>query len=406
MLLYAVMEFYPLYYGLTTAILVAVCGAGLCFAFIFPKAPIIDKVNAPVVVYLLALSAYSLFSYYWALDKNEALYYSTLMLRNALIFIAFSALFRNRRICLKAHWFYLAVLIVYLLTAVWEMLTWQHLPVSRYFGRDTFIPSGPFYGENLLAAFMLMLLPYALFWPKLLHKWWVKILAGFIVLGSILIITVQGARVALLAGFMMLGWVMLKYTSWKSKLLSLVAIVVLSLGVMHVAGPYVRIAWGIFEREMSSIGSETTSVRMSSVKIRQQLVHESLELTAQSGFMGVGAGNFERHMNTDRIYRTAGIVNPHNYFLELMGNFGLGFLVWFLLLYFSWMRGLFLASKEADPPQKSYYLMHFFALLMFIPAGAMPSSIKWNHLIWIMFALFNRISHPDFWRKLPDNEQL
>ena len=396
---FAIMEFYTLSYGLNTVALIAGCGLAIILAFIFPKESLVDRVNFPVIIFLLSLCAYSLLSYYWAIDKNEALEYSTLMLRNTATFIIFSAMFRSRKVCRNAQWFFFAIVIAYQATAVWEITTWQHLWVSRYYGIETFIPTGPFYGENNMAAFMLLILPYALFIPWLHNRWWIKLVCGLIVLAGLVIITIQGARIALLAGFVLTAWVMLKYTNWKSKLISTIIVGVLLLGLLHIARPYVSIVWSIFDREISSIGMESNSNRMSSVKIRQQLVKESLDLTANSGFMGVGAGNFERYMSTDIVYRTAGIINPHNYFLELMGNYGVGFLLWFLALYLGWARGLYMASKAGDYNKKGFYLMHLFALLMFVPASALPSSIKWNHLIWIMFAMFNRISHPDFWRE-------
>ncbi len=383
-----------------------VCAACIAYILILPHQSIVDEVNIPAIIYLGLLVAYSLLSYIWAVNKDEALYYSTLLIRNAFVFVLFSALFRKRIICLKANYFYLFVLLAYLGTALWEMITWQHLPSSRFYGGSMFIPSGPFYGENLLAAFSLMLFPYLLFLPKLHKGFLLKLVSGLLVLTLLVVITIQGARIALLAAMGLTFWVFIRYTSHTSKWVGFMLLLLVAVGVSHFAGKYVKIAASIAQYELNSIGSENTSMRMSSVKIRKQLIKESLDLTSNSAFMGVGAGNFERYMNTERKHRTGGIVNPHNYFLELMGNFGMGFLLFFLFLYLGWLHGLWNAVRYGDPKLKHFYLMHFYALLLFIPAAAMPSSIKWNHFIWILFAMANRISHPNFWKVKDINEQL
>jgi teichuronic acid biosynthesis protein TuaE len=278
------------------------------------------------------------------------------------------------------------------------MVTWHHLPSSRYFTKQTFIPSGPFYGENILAAFMLMILPIMLFLPKLKHNLVVKLFSGLGVLLILLVITIQGARIALLAAAALIGFVWLRLTSLRTKLISVIILIMFAWGIWHFAGSFIRLTWGIFGREVTSISSESSAIRMSSVKIRKQLVTETLDILSGSGFVGVGAGNVEHYMDTDRVYRTAGIINPHNYFLELMSNFGLGFLLVFLGMYTMWLYRMYMAMKHGVPEQKAYHLMYLLVLLMFIPAAALPSSIKWNHLIWIVFAQINQISHPKSWQ--------
>ncbi|GAB1366670.1 hypothetical protein MASR1M36_15410 [Candidatus Cloacimonadaceae bacterium] len=400
MLLYALLEFYTISYSLNTYAFLGATALCLVFVLAFPRQSILDEVNTPSVLYLTSLAAYAAISYFWAINKPETHYYTTLLLRNALIFIMFSALFRDQAIRHKIHYLFTLVLIAYLLTALWEITTKQHLPVSKLYGKDSFVPTGPFYGENLLAAFILPLLPYLIFLPKVLPGKLTRVFSQLLSLACLLIVTLQGARIALLAVAAMLVWLAVWHASWKSRLLSILLVALLGSALSFFAGPFMRLGIAIARREIVSLSSEQVSSRLSSMQIRRQLITESLEILESSHFFGVGAGNFERHMDTDRLYRTAGIINPHNYFLELMGNFGLVFLLFFLFLYGRWLYWLYLAYRHSTNVQtKYYYLMHLVSLLMFIPAASMPSSIKWNHHIWIMFALYDRIANPVNWRK-------
>ncbi len=400
LLLYALLEFYTISYSLNTYAFGLAAAMCLVFVLAFPRQSVLDEVNSPTVLYLFGLAAYAVFSYFWAVNKPETQYYSTLLLRNALMFVMFSALFRNQVIRQKIHYFFVLVLSAYLITALWEVVTQQHLPVSKLYGKDSFVPTGPFYGENLLAAFILPLLPYLVFLPKFKSGNLPRVFSLLLSLLCLLIVTLQGARIALLAVAVLFVWLTLWHASWKSRFISLSLVVLLTMALFYFAGPFMRLGVAIAKREIASLSSEQDSNRLSSMQIRRQLISESLEIVESSHFFGVGAGNFERHMDTDRLYRTAGIINPHNYFLELMGNFGLAFLFGFLFLYLRWLFWLYGAYRQAtDKQTKYYYLMHLVSLLMFIPAASMPSSIKWNHHIWIMFALYERIAYPGNWRK-------
>ncbi len=175
----------------------------------------------------------------------------------------------------------------------------------------------------------------------------------------------------------------------------MIFVIMLIIGISHFAPAVYELTIKGMQKELSSIGLETESARMSSVKIRKQLFVEGGDLLTNSYFMGVGGGNFERYMDTDRIYRTGGITNPHNYFLELAGNFGLGILFLFLSVYIRWVYLLAQKVRFGDPGKRNFYLMNLLSLLMFIPASAIPSSIKWNFLIWIYFAYINSIAGED-----------
>lgn len=389
---YAIVDFFPINYSLGLyyfCFLVLICAS---YCLIFPKQPIVDGSNKLPLMFFVFWLSYALLSYLWAVDRSEALTYCIIILRAGLIFLMFGAMFRDSTIRESAHWFVILVMLGYLGIAIWELLSRQHLPISRLYGSIVPSPTGPFYGENVLAAFLLLFTPYIFLLSKLSKSIIIKYASGLWVLAILAIMIIQGARIALISATLLTLYILAFHSSKSTKVLSLVFLVILVLGLSYYAPAVYDMTVKGLQKEIKSIGFETESVRMSSVKIRKQLFVEGGDIISQSHFMGVGGGNFERYINTDRIYRTGGITNPHNFFLELAGNFGLGMLILFMIVYARWLYMLRRAARFADPSKRDYYRMNFLSLLMFIPSSSLPSSIRWQFLIWIYFAYINAVA--------------
>ena len=133
----------------------------------------------------------------------------------------------------------------------------------------------------------------------------------------------------------------------------------------------------------------STTVQMSSINIRKQLFSETFDLVTLSGFMGVGGGNFEHYMDTDREFRTAGIINPHNWLLEIVGNFGVIILAGFLYIYLRWLYLLYMKYRSSSGREKSLSLMYLVSLVLYLASSSLPSSIRWHHLMWVYLAGIN-----------------
>lgn len=393
LLMYAVMEFYPVAMQLNN-IMRALAGlAAIAYVLILPQKPVITKDNALPLTFLLVWLVYSLFSFAWALDSKSVLEHSLHVFRDLLVFMLFEGFFRNPRFRDKAYYLYLAILLSYIATAIWEITTLQHLMSSRLHGELSFAPTGPFYGENNMASILLLLFPVLVFLPKLHHQGWVKLLSGVLIMIVMMIIIIQGARIAIISGLAMLAFSIAFYSVWRTKLSVAVILIILLAGVWIMAPQPLHLAWKMLSTQLSSVNSEGESARMSSVQIRKQLIVETVDMSADNHFLGVGAGNFERHMRGTRMFRTAGITNAHNFLMELLGNNGLGIFLLFLFLYCWWLYRLYYAYLHAEPQRKNQYLMFFFVLLMFLPASSLPSSIRWHYLIWIIFAHINSLAN-------------
>jgi len=383
--------------GLNNIYFILVACVCFIYAIIDKDIAIINEVNLVPVLFLLALSAYSLLSYNWSIDKRISLVHSKLILKKTALFIIISVFSRDQRVKKYAHWFWFFLLLAYLGISFWEIVSWKHLPQSIYYNRAIFVPTGPFYGPNQMAAVFNLLFPFFLFIPQLTKdKWFLGVFSFICALLMVAIVIIDGARIAIIATLGLLLFTLFFLYSGKMRRTVFLLIGLIILGLLIFAKPLVTYTIQKLNAEISSIGQESKSCVMGSIKIRSRLIPENVEILAHSGFMGVGAGNVEHYMLSGRIYRTGGISNPHNFFLELMANYGLLFLLGFLYIYGIWLYRLWRAIK-VNPEQRQYYEMFFFVLLMFIPAASLPSSIIWEHHYWILFAFINEISHPSNW---------
>ncbi len=369
------------------------CLLGLVVLLIYPDARIVGDWNLKPVLFLVGWLAYNLFSYIWAKDNLEVLRYSLWIVRYLVLFLIYSKLFTYFRYLRWFQWFLYGIVLLWVATAVVEMVTFKHLSVSKHVGELTYMPTGPFYGENHLAAYLMLFSPFLIFVPVISgHKGW-GYLSAFVTLVIVVIMTIQGARIAMLAMGAFLLWFFVFILKWKHKFVLLAVLALLGGGIYVKFKKEIQFVYTVLQYQTETLGTERSSIYMSSIQIRKQLLRESFNLAAGSWFMGVGGGNFEPQMRSEAIYRTGGIQNPHNFLMELFGNWGILILGAFVALNLHWLLGLWRLFRRSQGPQRTRYLMYLVSLLLFLPVSILPSSIRWQYFIWIYFAAVNATLH-------------
>ncbi|MDZ4121765.1 MAG: O-antigen ligase family protein [Candidatus Cloacimonadaceae bacterium] len=245
----------------------------------------------------------------------------------------------------------------------------------------------------MLAAYLVMLLPFVLLLTSLYRIKGLGYLTGVITLLSFSIIVVQGARIGIIALVPLLLYCFIWHMGIRAKLqtLAFIALAVFIFFTMFTMTS--KFVLKTFQTQTSSINSDAGSIHMSSIKIRKQLIDESIDIATSHAFMGAGGGNFEDQMNSDRMFRTAWISNSHNYLMELLGNWGIIIFFGFMILYMDWLIRLWYLFRHAPAPDKYRYLMYLLALLMYLPASILPSSIRRDYLVWVFFAAVNAVAY-------------
>lgn len=130
-----------------------------------------------------------------------------------------------------------------------------------------------------------------------------------------------------------------------------------------------------------------------SISVRKNLILNGFIFLKESFFIGVGAGNSNYYMeaanNCGDYYPTRGIINMHNWWMEILVDYGVIIFVMYIVMYFRliWdnIRIYKLSSKSIID---RYYALSFAAFLVaYIIGSISASSNMTREYVWLFFAL-------------------
>lgn len=140
---------------------------------------------------------------------------------------------------------------------------------------------------------------------------------------------------------------------------------------------------GIFEWALSLDFTEGGG----SITARTTIALDIIRLIAEKPF-GVGTGNVQFYLET---YGThSRIINPHNWWLELVADFGIFFLVIYVFFYISLIKQLFLyviRKNNNDYDLQKIALGCLLAQISFIIGSVSPSSVVYFMPYWVLNGL-------------------
>jgi teichuronic acid biosynthesis protein TuaE len=342
-------------------------------------------------LFLLIWLIYSLISILWAIDKDSALR-NVMFLFLSFSVITFSVVFLKTVDDLYVIFIlWLVFLGVTLLLGISETIFGYHLPLSRFYQTQKafylFTPTGVFYNPNNFATFLSLSAPFLLssffFSEKLLFR--LFSLGSFFVLLYVMVST--GSRSNFLALILvMMYFIVVVFSSLRRRkeLVLLISGFILLLVVFK-------------EKIIAEFGSLVTSFQAipnqianptRSIGIRINLIRNGFSFLVTTWGFGVGAGNFERWMQTQAEFATKHIINAHNWFLEVLVNYGMIIFVGYLLLYFGMILQIVRVLKTHwhDHKMRVIGVAILGGLVGFSFAAMSPSSIIAFRPHWLIFA--------------------
>ena len=345
---------------------------------------------------------YSVMSLGWAASKSDAIRHVVILFMSiSLIFFATYYFKRNQDLRnLYMIWF--GVFCSFILLGFWEHLTGHHLASSLYFGETRswlmYCPTGVFYNPNDYATFLAISISIALALIKYGKSTQIQI-AGFgAMAAAIYLIIVIGSRANILAMMLELAFSFFLLTTLRQKIKITTAILVL-IGICLVIMP--NIVQGLFSTFALQLSSIDTQVRLDSgsIAIRANLVLNGLEFLYSTAGFGVGAGNAEYWIANFARYDTEGIINLHNWWLEILVNYGViifaGYVAMYLWLIWSLWHNLKTARDSWERMIGEALLVAFvgFALASISSSSIMGFIPCWMLLAFIM-AFLNQMHRP------------
>jgi teichuronic acid biosynthesis protein TuaE len=174
---------------------------------------------------------------------------------------------------------------------------------------------------------------------------------------------------------------------WKHAGAAVLAVMLIAsvFGVLSVPGIKDKL-----KRQIVSIPKEIkTVIAIDSTSPRARLTIEGIKMAINSRGLGVGPGNFEWHIANKSI---SGTPNPHNWWLELLAEYGLLVFIGYILIYIKLIISTFRRWKSDRYWPAGATLA---ALLVFPILAVAPSRLIWYSPHWLLLALAVSISIPE-----------
>jgi teichuronic acid biosynthesis protein TuaE len=286
------------------------------------------------------------------------------------------------------------VLLINIFIGLIEITTGWHLKEIPSYYINTWVTNAPFtFFQNINDAATYFVLYLPLSFATLYKVRRSKFLFALVFIVSALIVLSTSSRlnylvlsIQLVAYFYFLTD-KTKYKMLKRLLLSSLVVIFILFIVTNIYildGGYIN---NQIINEMASLKG-FFSDEAGSLFIRRRLIVESLNVLYESGLLGVGAGNIEFSMRNTNIAELTGTETLHNWWLELIGNYGIVIFVLFIIFYLKILVNLWkIKNRTKSYPLKIYSFSLFVSLLSFSLSSMSSSSIIQLRYIWILFGL-------------------
>jgi len=343
----------------------------------------------PYLQFLGLWLVYGVLSLAWVLSKADAIRHIVFL------FMAVSVIFfviyysSNIRDLKGFYYLWLLILATLIPIGLWENLTGNHLSISGLIGApraNIFMPSTVFDNSNDFATYLALSIPFII----ALIRYWRSIFTrsvGLVVLGTSLYLLLETfSRANYLAVILEFAFLFIFIFKLRTKLKAVIlgGLLILAL-VIALPGPTQRIT-GTISEQMVSITSPY-SLTSGSTGVRINLIKNSLIFLGRTAGFGVGAGNAEYWMGNFPIYNTRGITNPHNWWDEILVDYGVFILAGYILFYLGLIARLYEIHRYLGTGiEKMICEALLVALVGFFFASISSSSIMTLRFQWFLFA--------------------
>lgn len=307
------------------------------------------------------------------LDKSEGLKEITYLLFGSLIILYFMIYIDNYENIKKLYKLVKYVGFLLIIGGIVEVITGVHWSISRYSDikliqeelvlwgstEDAYrwISTGPFYNENDFSAALAILFPFFSYENTNIKM---KIISCLGQMGGLILICLNNSIISLLS--VILFFLIKIYIKSPSKL-----------KVLEVIGGVVGGCIAIL-----NLDNIVYSLQGSSLAIRLEVYNQSLNLCKRHILLGVGPGGFEDYfiknpVSTGRV----SIVNPHNYFFEIMTQYGIIILLGMLILLLWIFRKYWMKLQDYKEAEIFLEFWIIYVIISFAPSSFLDKGFSW-----------------------------
>ncbi|MBP7232325.1 MAG: O-antigen ligase family protein [Syntrophaceae bacterium] len=345
----------------------------------------------PYLLFIFLWAVYSLLSIIWAADQIAAIKYNYVIL-HGFLFLFFIVYYMSDLGSLKRiYWLLLIIYIALLLVAYWEITTGEHLFLSHYHSKFTQwkipIPTTVYFNENDYATFLSLTLPLVIVWIRYMSGFIARFAGFLFLILGIIVLLMTSSRACYLALALSVGFWYLFLIRHNKKTIILSACCFLVIAYI-LSG---RLLDHLLTQVLSLAALVSNKVQdIGGADIRLNLYLNALYFSGLSFPIGVGAGNSEYYFINYQVYPIYSLNSIHNWWLEILVNYGVPVFIGYVFLYFNVIYNLWLIHKRL---QERYEKMICESLLMgwvgFSLSSISPSSLagfppQWLYLGFIL----------------------
>lgn len=335
------------------------------------------------------LIVWSLLSLAWAEDPLAAVRWTTFLAMMSALAIGIAMLVATPSRARAFLWALAGMWALACLIGAAEIATGISLPTARAVVGG-FGAASLFGNENNFAVFLTLCLPWFLALPVVYSDARLRLLGAVGALVSIGFMLASGSKASLLSlGVMLIALLLLVGADRRRRGRLLAAATIAALAVALVV-PSVLGLGLLPQRTVSKLDFGTLLEQVQqdqgSGAVRTNLLNDGLDLVAESGGLGVGAGNAE--VRVRGLVDFPGVGNLHNWWLEVLVNGGLLAFAVYLLFYLLIWRGQVAAARRGRAPLTRYMgIAGTVALAGWVFGSIGPSTAIHFAPMWITFGL-------------------
>ena len=365
-----------------------------------------EKILLLTFAFLFSIILWSFLSFIWAIDKMRVFARLQFLFYALLIFIFFTFLLY----CVNHKYLFFILVIstlILILVGICEIIYNVHFQISHVVRKNLVnVPGGLSSNINNYSVLLFCGLSYIMIFLSTLKvkiNYFVQISVGVLFSAILYYFFIKTkSRANLLA--MIIYWVCILlisfifivrnfYVKIKKNYAKILFILLISLLLIicilvnyNFSKDYMGKTIDSFKKNLEISKKKAVS----SDQVRINLIRNGLIMLKNSHFLGVGAGNFIIYAKeyTKMHYKTRGITDSHNLWLEMLVDYGVIIFSFFVFLYINLLvksLKLFFSSNKSFT-QRAKYLYSFSALSGFTISSLSPSNIVASPIMWIFLS--------------------
>lgn len=344
------------------------------------------------IIFLVLWFVYALVSCFWASSASNAFLNISILFCNISIVIFIVTCFTELRDLKKFYSVWILMLLVSITLGLWNYKTGVHLSSSSLINAPEYkryVPTAFYYNQNDFGTYLAICIPFVISYARYNINCLRKGLGIILLLFSLFLLLATKSRanlIGLLIGLLFWYFLILNFRD-KYKVALLITIVLIASLLLTT---YFNYPSDMVQNSINSLKYLTSETKDSSTVTRINLIKNSFIFLVDSYGFGVGAGNAERYMNNYAQVDVGKIASVHNWWIEIMANYGLLIFLCYIWFYMSLCLSLYLAFWETKCREERMICEPLLVgLVIFIFGSFSPSSVMAFTPQWLLigFAL-------------------